>query len=119
MINTTIGILSVATYVAWTATVIYDRYQKDLKNYKHINPVLTLEILFNVYLLYLLINADSAFLAITILTFLLHVGIGIYTEVFRPQAQVDDRVMLKYWSYIGIDTGLSILTYFLVINTSL
>lgn len=119
MINSTIGILSIATYVAWTATVIYDRYQKDLKSYSHIKPVLILEVLFNVYMLYLLINANIAFLVITILAFLIHLGIGIYTEVFRPQSQVDDKTMLKYWSYLGIDFGLSILTYFLVINSGL
>ena len=114
--STTIGILSIAVYVAWISTMIYERYQKDIKYLSRISLALTFEILYNLYMLYLLSIQSKTFLYIAFVSFMIHVSLGIYAEIFKPQVRINDQIMLKFWTYLGIDTGLSILTYFLVVN---
>ena len=112
-----ISIATVGLYTAWTATTIYDRYQKDLKNSftsSIVKPAIAIEVLFNLYMLYLLINMSRGFLVITLLTLMLHVGAGLYAEIFKPQSRIDNREMTKYWSLLGIDVALSLSAYFIV-----
>ena len=112
-----VSITTVGLYTAWTATTIYDKYQKDFKhNFSSsiVKPAIAVEVLFNLYMLYILISMSRGFLFITLLTLMLHVAIGLYTEIFKPQSRIDSREMTKYWSLLGIDFSLSLSAYFIV-----
>lgn len=109
--------LSLITYTAWKVWVISNRYYSLDKK---MSGVLALEILYFLFMLYLLCTSDPNFLFIAILTISIHVAMGLYVEILRPDIRLTQPsgkdLLLNYWSFLAIDSGITFLSYFLMIG---
>lgn len=110
-------LLSLITYISWKAWVIADRYQRIDKK---INHVLAIEIGYALIMTALLASASSSFLSIAILTAVIHLLFGFYVELFRPEVRLDNPVhrnaLLSFWFFLGVDTTITLLSYFLMVG---
>lgn len=113
----TYQLIALITYTSWKVWVVSDRYRRIDKK---INYVLVLEAFYALSMIYLLSVSSPSFLTIAILTALIHFFFGFYVEVFRPEVRLlhpsQRDILLNFWFFLGIDTTVTFLSYFLMIG---
>jgi len=110
-----LAIFAILSYSGWTMFNILERIKKD--NDK-ITVMTYAEIAYSVLMIYLLIINSISFLYITATVVFVHVVMGLYMEIFKPELLVNSHIMTQFWTYLAIDISVSVISY-LIIATSL
>jgi lipoprotein signal peptidase len=81
------------------------------------------EILYSVIMLYTLVNEKSSFLIIAALSLVVHAALGLCVEIFKPEQKIKESIrsgiLEKFWSFLLIDTVVTLGCFLLMIDISL
>ena len=106
--------LSLIVYTSWKFWILSNRAKK----YSSTSHILIIEILYATLMVYFLATHNIAFLVIAMISAVAHGLFGFFVEVFKPEVRLSDsqvsEVMLNYWSFLTIDTAITLMSYLLM-----
>lgn len=114
-INTVIGITG---YSCWRIWIIKDRVDRLSKSNSQLATIS--EVCYTALMLYFLIISSTTFLIIALISIFVHVLFGMYVEVFKPEQKLREEyfksLLEKFWSFLLIDTVITLGCFLLMIN---
>ena len=111
-------IIAVTGYSCWRVWIIKDRVDRLSKSNSQVATAS--EAFYTVLMLYFLIMSSTTFLTIALFSIFVHVLFGAYVEVFKPEQRLREAyfksLLEKFWSFLLIDTAITLGCFLLMIN---
>ena len=112
MINE-LGMISLTIYSLWKFWNLQKRAIRIIDNPKE-QTVFVFDIIYAIVMVYFLVSASPVFILIAISSFIFHLLLGLYGELFKPELRLSD-VITSFWRFLILDTFITASVYFIMI----
>jgi len=118
MALTNLGLIAIIIYTVWKSFTTLNGLITAMYTEKRLKLIPVLEIVYTIYMIYLLVTVSRLFLLLAAIAFIVQLGIGIFVELFHPETSLSkekyNNALASYWLYIIFDTSLTLISYAVV-----